>query len=158
MSVHPKIIAAEVSGGDGMRMFLMLDPPTATAQMTKVALVHGKPRFYKPTNVQHAKDILIKHLRPFKPKEPIKGPVELHVLWLFPRGKRHKHGEWRVTKPDTDNLQKLLKDCMTQLQFWQDDSQVVKEICEKRWSDEPCGISITYDELPKVKEGDNYGS
>ena len=31
-----------------------------------------------------------------------------------------------VTKPDTDNLQKLLKDCMTKCGFWKDDAQVVR--------------------------------
>ena len=32
-------------------------------------------------------------------------------------------GEYRTTKPDTDNLQKLLKDCMTATGFWTDDAQ-----------------------------------
>ena len=135
---------------------MLLDPPRTTAQMQKVAIVGGRPRFYKPSNVQKAKDTLIKHLRPFRPKEPIMGPIELHVVWLFPRG-RHKHNEWKITKPDTDNLEKLLKDCMTELGFWHDDAQVVKETCEKRWSDEPTGIHIEYDPLPKIKEADENG-
>ena len=74
------------------------------------------------------------------------------MVWLFPKGKRHKHNEWRITKPDTDNLEKLLKDCMTQVGFWKDDAQVVKEVVEKRWSDEPTGISIQIDTLPKIME------
>ena len=78
------------------------------------------------------------------------GPVELRTLWLFPMGKTHRHGEWRITKPDTDNLQKLLKDCMTKVGFWKDDAQVVREIAEKRWSDEPSGIYIEINELPEV--------
>ena len=78
------------------------------------------------------------------------GPLELKVTWLFPRGKTHKHMEWRVTKPDTDNLEKMLKDCMTHLGFWKDDSQVVKETCEKKWSDEPTGISIQVEILDKI--------
>ena len=47
-----------------------------------------------------------------------------------------------MTRPDTDNLQKLLKDCMTRCGFWKDDAQVVREIVEKRWSDEPTGIFV----------------
>ena len=35
-----------------------------------------------------------------------------------------------VTKPDTDNLQKMLKDCMTQ-RILERYAQVVKETCEK---------------------------
>ena len=45
------------------------------------------------------------------------------------------------TKPDTDNLQKLLKDCMTAEHFWTDDALVCSEITEKFWADTP-GIWI----------------
>lgn len=134
-----------------MKIFLMLDPPRTTAQMQKVTVVNNKPRFYKPANVRKARDSLIKHLRPFKPSAALEGPIELNVSWLFPKG-RHKAGEWKVTKPDTDNLQKMLKDCMTEVGFWKDDAQVVKETCEKRWSDEPVGISIEVNILPKIME------
>ena len=113
--------------------------------------------FYQPEKLNEAKRIFRLHLRPFKPKEPLVGPVELHVSWLFPRGKRHKHKEWRVTKPDTDNLQKMLKDVMTDLGFWVDDAQVVKEHVEKIWSDEPTGISIEIIELAKIKEDKSDG-
>ena len=135
-----------------MRIFLLLDPPTATAQERQVTIVHNKPVFYQPEKLKEAKRILRLHLRPFKPKTPLTGPVELRVSWLFPRGKRHKHKEWRVTKPDTDNLQKMLKDVMTDLGFWVDDAQVVNEHVEKIWSDEPTGISIEIVELSKIKE------
>ena len=135
-----------------MKIFLLLDPPTITAQETKVVIVHGKPRFYKPENVAKAKEELKKHLRPFKPEEPLDGPIELKVTWLFPRGKRHRHLEWRTTKPDTDNLEKLLKDCMTQLGFWKDDALVVRETVEKLWSDEPTGIALEIEILGDRKE------
>lgn len=52
-----------------------------------------------------------------------------------------------TTKPDTDNLQKLLKDCMTKLGYWQDDAQVASEIVEKFWAD-TVGIYIKIEELP----------
>lgn len=135
-----------------MRIFLLIDPPTVTAQESQVAVVRNKPVFYKPEKLKEAKREIIKHLMPFKPYKPYEGAIELHVVWLFPKGKRHKHNEWRITKPDTDNLEKLLKDCMTQVGFWKDDAQVVKEVVEKRWSDEPTGISIQIDTLPKIME------
>ena len=135
-----------------MKMILVLDPPTATAQERQVAVVRNKPVFYQPEKLKAAKRILALHLLPFKPVEPLACPIELHVSWLFPRG-RHKHKEWRITKPDTDNLQKMLKDVMTDLGFWKDDALVVKEVVEKVWSDEPTGIDIEIIELPKFKEG-----
>lgn len=133
-------------------MFLLMNPPTVTAQESKVAVVRNKPIIYKPEKIKQAKKELIKHLMPFKPKEQMQGPIELKVVWLFPRGKRHKHFEWRVTRPDTDNLEKMLKDCMTEVGFWKDDALVVSETVYKIWSDEPTGISIELNALDKIAE------
>ena len=69
------------------------------------------------------------------------GPVALTVEWRFAT-KTHKEGTYRVTRPDTDNLQKLLKDCMTRVGFWRDDAQVCREEVTKRWSREKHGIHI----------------
>jgi len=135
-----------------MKIFLLLDPPTITAQENKVALVNHKPIFYKPEKLKQARRTLITHLKPFRPEKPMEGPLELNVIWRFPKGKRHSHYEWRVTKPDTDNLEKMLKDCMTEVGFWIDDAQVVVEHVEKLWSDEPTGISIEIKLLSKIKE------
>ena len=135
-----------------MKLFLLMEPPTVTAQQAKVAVVGNRPMFYKPEKVKAARQMLIRHLRPFKPDTPYEGPLELHVIWKFPRGKRHKNFEWRITKPDTDNLQKMLKDCMTEVGFWIDDAQVVVEHVEKLWSDDPTGISIEIEVLSKIKE------
>lgn len=133
-------------------MFLLMNPPTVTAQESKVAVVRNKPIIYKPEKIKQAKKEIIKHLMPFKPKEPMQGPIELKVVWLFPRGRRHKHFEWRTTRPDTDNLEKLLKDCMTEVGFWEDDALVVSETVYKIWSDEPTGISIEIKPLERIAE------
>ena len=130
-----------------MEFFIAIDPPTSTAQMKQVRVVKGKPVFYDPPAVKAARNMLTAHLAIHKPDKPMTGPVALRVLWLFPKGKSHKNGEWRITKPDTDNLQKLLKDCMTRCGFWKDDAQVVSETVEKRWADDPCGLYIGVNEL-----------
>ena len=135
-----------------MNFFIAMKPPTATAQEKKVNTVKGKPVFYDPPAVKAAREKITAYLCEHRPVKPMSGAIELRTLWLFPRGKAHKHGEWRITKPDTDNLQKLLKDCMTKVGFWKDDAQVVREIAEKRWSDEPCGIYIEINELLEVSK------
>ncbi len=135
-----------------MRFFIATKPPTATAQEKKVAVVKGRPIFYDPPAVKAAKKVLTSHLVLHRPDEPLTGALTLRTMWLFPRGKSHKNGEWRITKPDTDNLQKLLKDCMTKTGFWHDDAQVVREVVEKKWSDEPCGIDIEIIELEEVQQ------
>jgi Holliday junction resolvase RusA-like endonuclease len=135
-----------------MNFFIQMNPPTATAQEKKVRVVHGKPLFFDPAPVKQAKQELTGYLMPHKPNVPLEGPLSLSVIWLFPKGKSHKHGEWRVTRPDTDNLEKMLKDCMTRTGFWKDDAQVVHEVVEKRWSDEPSGIYIEIEKLEDSHE------
>ena len=68
-------------------------------------------------------------------------------MWKFPKRKADKFvGEkWKTTKPDTDNLQKGLKDCMTKCGFWEDDAQVVIEHVSKVWTSGQTGIQITID-------------
>ena len=86
-------------------------------------------------------DELLKHA----PERPLNGPITLVTIWEYPRGK-HKHGEYKTTKPDTDNMVKLLKDCMTKAGFWTDDAQVAAETVLKIWSDEP-GIGVYVEEI-----------
>jgi len=68
--------------------------------------------------------------------------------WCFPRGV-HKDGEYRITKPDTDNLQKMFKDVMTHLGFWKDDALVASDLCEKFWAEIP-GIYIKIQPLSEI--------
>ncbi|MBR1384057.1 MAG: RusA family crossover junction endodeoxyribonuclease, partial [Ruminococcus sp.] len=106
-------------------------PPTVTYQEKKIHVVKNKPVPYEPPELTDARAKLTAHLAQHSnPFFPYKTGVRLTVKWLFPKGK-HKHGEYRITKPDTDNLQKLLKDCMTAVGFWTDDALVASEICEK---------------------------
>lgn len=124
-----------------LQFFLPMEPPTATQQMHQVRMVRGKPQFYEPMEVKQARAKLLTALCRHKPDEPVTVGVRLTVKWCFPAGKNHRNGEWRVTKPDTDNLQKLLKDVMTGCGFWADDALVCSEIVEKFWADTP-GIFI----------------
>ena len=124
-----------------MKFKLDMVPSTVTAQEKKVCVVKGRPVFYDPMPVKKAKAELMANLRLHSPALPMEGALELTAVWRFPKGKSHKDGEWRVTRPDTDNLQKMLKDCMTKTGYWKDDAQVVREVVEKRWAEVP-GIDI----------------
>lgn len=133
----------------GMRtiteFFLAMVPPEVTYQEHKVAVIKGKPVFYDPPEVKAAKQKLTGHLARHKPRKRYECGVRLITRWCFPRG-RHKDGEYRITKPDTDNLQKMLKDCMTMCGFWKDDALVASELTEKFWAEIP-GIYIRIEEL-----------
>ena len=120
-------------------------PPTCTHQEKQVHVVNDRPVFYDPPEVKQARQKLCGYLAKHKPEKRYECGVRLFVQWCFPRG-RHKDGEYRITKPDTDNLQKLLKDCMTVCGFWKDDALVASEIVEKFWAEIP-GIYIRIEEV-----------
>lgn len=105
-------------------------------------MINGKPVFYDGSELKAARQKLIGHLFRHKPRKRYECGVRLMVRWCFPKG-RHRDGEYRITKPDTDNLQKLLKDCMTVCNFWKDDALVASELVEKFWADIP-GILMLY--------------
>lgn len=120
--------------------------PTVTHQEKQVHVVNGKPVFYEPEELKAARTKLLAHLGQHVPKERYIGPVRLITKWCFPVLGKHQNGEYKTSKPDTDNLVKLLKDVMTELHFWKDDAQVASEITEKFWSDLP-GIYVKVESL-----------
>ena len=129
-----------------LEFFLPMIPPTCTHQEKQVRVVGGRPVFYDPPAVREARQKLLAHLSRHRPERPLEGALELVVMWCFPLSGSHRDGDYRTSRPDTDNLQKLLKDCMTELKFWKDDAQVACEICEKFWAEVP-GIYVWAEEI-----------
>lgn len=127
------------------RRWIPMIPPTVTAQEHKVTVRNGKPVFYDPPELKEARAKLTAHLAQHKPEKPYTCGVRLITRWCFPV-EGHADGEYRTTKPDTDNLQKMLKDCMTKCYFWQDDALVASELCEKFWAEIP-GIFVRIEVL-----------
>lgn len=130
-----------------MKFKLKMIPPTATAQQKGERVVGGCIHHYKKKNVAQAEAILRDALLPYVPAEPITDkPIRLVTRWLFPypkSAKKHQPGRkrWKITRPDTDNLNKLLKDVMTDMGFWKDDALISEECIAKAYDDEP-GIEI----------------
>ena len=106
--------------------------PTVTAQEKginwKTRSVYTKPK------VEAVKNQYIAMLVNNRPAEPLAGAVALKVSFRFPVTRGHKEGEWKISKPDTDNMLKLLKDCATACGYWTDDSQVSAELVTKKYS------------------------
>lgn len=128
--------------------FMPMIPPTVTAQEKNLTTIHGKPFMYDSVEIKNAKQKFKAHLMKHKPAQPYTSAIQLVVKWCFPIKGKHADGEYKTSKPDTDNLQKLLKDCMTKTGFWKDDALVCSEICQKFWAKIP-GIFICVEELPK---------
>ncbi|MHB1167047.1 MAG: RusA family crossover junction endodeoxyribonuclease [Carboxydocellales bacterium] len=126
--------------------FMAIRPPTKTHQEKQVKVVNGKPVFYEPAELKAVRAKLQAHLAGRVPDKKFTGAVRLVTKWCFPITGKHQDGEYKTTKPDTDNMVKLLKDVMTDLGYWTDDALVASEIIEKFYSDIP-GIYIAIESL-----------
>lgn len=126
--------------------FMPMKPPTVTHQEKQVHVVNGKPYFYEPDELKAARSKLAAHLSRHIPEIKYSGGVRLITKWCFPITGNHKDGEYKITKPDLDNLQKLLKDVMTDLNYWGNDALVASEIAEKFYASIP-GIYIGIETL-----------
>ncbi|SDR82617.1 Holliday junction resolvase RusA (prophage-encoded endonuclease) [Paenibacillaceae bacterium GAS479] len=124
----------------------MKNPPTVTHQQKQVRVLNDKPVFYEPDELKAARAKLMAHLGQHVPERAYTKPVRLYVKWCYPVKGNYTDGQYKHTKPDLDNIQKLLQDVMTDLNFWKDDAQVVSLIAEKFWAQLP-GIYIRIEEL-----------
>ena len=127
---------------------LKMIPPTATAQQKGECVRAGYIHHYKKKNVAAAEAVLRDALLPYVPEAPIEDKaIRFSTCWMFPypkSAKKHKPGfdRWKITRPDADNLNKMLKDVMTDMGFWKDDALICEELVRKVYSDEP-GIEIS---------------
>ena len=128
-----------------VHFFLSMEPPTKTQQEHRIGKrKDGSLYIYEDRDLKEAR-LKLRHALNKIEHECFDGKIRLTVKWLFPRGS-HPDGEYKPTKPDTDNLNKMLKDEMTNTGFWKDDAQVVSEIIEKFWAEHP-GIFVNIEEI-----------
>lgn len=138
--------------------FLPMIPPTVTQQEHEFKVVKGRVVVYDPPRLKDARQKFMDHLKAQKHRIPgwdyvfpMDGPVRLVTKWIWPVDAEHKNGTWKITKPDTDNLIKLFKDCMTRTHYWHDDAQVCSEVTEKFYGDRP-GIFVQVEPIGKYDE------
>lgn len=119
--------------------------PTAQARARHGRTKSGLNVTFKSANQRANERTLEALLAPYAPKQPLSGPLVLEFVAALPVGKSDskKLREAKLTglvapekKPDLDNILKNLMDCMTRLQFWTDDVQVVCLRCEKIYAEQ----------------------
>ena len=127
-----------------MTMLKFTLPIVPTAQARVKVAVRGKfAQAYKTAgqkaNERTLEACLLRHV----PDKPMTGPLRLDfVAYLpVPRSDSKKAREGKLSgeilptkKPDLDNVCKNLLDCMTRLQFWHDDAQLVILTCRKSYA------------------------
>jgi Holliday junction resolvase RusA-like endonuclease len=76
-----------------------------------------------------------------RPNPPLEGPLRVNLFFFMPRPMSHylranlrkNAPEWHTIKPDRDNLDKAVLDCLTRAGFWIDDCQVCAGELRKRY-------------------------
>jgi len=120
--------------------FIPMDIPKVTHQQKRVNFQTRS--FYEDKRLASARDYFMIMLKSLVPEKPLEAPILLKVMWCFYTKDKRKWDKYKTTRPDLDNHQKLLQDCMTKLGFWQDDAQIATLIITKIWDMEE-GIEIT---------------
>ena len=140
--------------------FLRMEPdiPHLTHQNgIKPTIRKNRATMYKTQELKNLEAKFLAYIRPYAPPQPWSGPVLLETDWLFlaPKKLNLLDGEleWKITRPDSDNLVKTFKDCIAQAGFVKDDAQICLERSGKYFSPEKVshGIKVSISQLPKLK-------
>jgi Holliday junction resolvase RusA-like endonuclease len=109
----------------------------------------GQARVYDPGTAEGWKGAIALAARSHLPVEPLQGPVRVSIELRFrrprahyvagkpERGLRPRAPALHTGKPDRDNCEKALLDCLTQLGMWHDDGQVCGGEVSKIYGDAP---------------------
>ncbi len=127
--------------------------PTVTQQEHELAVNRrtGKPYVHDSTELKQARISFRAHLSTHRPPEPFTGALSLSVTWIFrDNGANHKEREYKTSRPDTDNMIKMLKDEMAYCGFFRNDAHVAVEVNRKLWSRDFEGIIVEVAALPEV--------
>ena len=117
--------------------------PKGTHQQKGVSVQGGRPHFYEKGNIRALRQTyhhkIFKYLYERKIQlEKLIGPVKVSILFNFSIKDKKKWGLPKDTRPDADNLAKLLLDVMSD--FWFDDAQVACLEVRKFYAENPSVI------------------
>jgi Holliday junction resolvase RusA-like endonuclease len=123
-------------------------PPTITAQMKRVVVIAGRPRFFHSREMQQQEALWSALLQPYQPTQPLDGPLALSIRLIYPHLKSVRKTDVhkllpKTSSPDLDNAIKMLADLLTKLRFIADDSRVARLTAEKFFGpDSQAGVEI----------------
>jgi len=135
------------------QIFIPCVPPKATHQGSAMILRRrdGTPFVGKASNSAgaKAKKTLLTLLLCHAPKRSFEGPTEVEVKLVFPWRKSEPKKNKAlgimpmVTKPDLDNLSKMIVDSMADANWFSGGDQQVHLLTLSKWWGDEVGITIT---------------
>lgn len=122
--------------------------PSGTAQQRKIAMNNGMIRSYPSKSLQRTRAIYDKALAPITP-EHLTGAIKLTLVFYYATSdKKKRQLEYKVTRPDCDNLAKVFIDSLMHHGWFEDDSQICTLSVSKRWSDRAMILMEIEEEVP----------
>lgn len=114
--------------------------PSSTAQQRKI----GGNRTHPTQGLRYARAAWQALFEAYSPAFPVpKGAAVILFVDLYYHTSNPKlDGKFKTTRPDGDNLIKVIKDAMTKCGFWEDDSQVQERIF-RYWTSGEEHVEIT---------------
>lgn len=100
----------------------------------------GRASVYNPATAEGWKGFIALAARNHLPPSPLDCPVRVDVSFFFARParllrKRDPDGPiLHTAKPDRDNLDKAVLDCLTSIGMWRDDALVCSGLIEKHYT------------------------
>lgn len=129
-----------------MKIIINCIPPKHTAQASNKILKTKDGRFFigKKSDSKGAqtRNDLFMLLYPYRPQKAFIGALKVKIKWVYPfrksEPKKNRIADlYCDTRPDVDNLCKLLFDVLTKIGYWVDDSQIADLHFVKCWGDNP---------------------
>lgn len=116
--------------GKMLKVFISCEKlPKATAQQKGVSIAkNGKPHFYEKKKVTNARNFYADAIRKKMKQagwETCECPVSVRMNFVFTQKTKPKT-EFKTTRPDLDNLMKLILDAATDAGAWRDDALIVE--------------------------------
>ncbi len=133
--------------------FISGDVPTCTAQERRI--VWSRRMTYLPEKVKTAKKNYYNASIKYAPVKPLDEALEVEYNFHFYQ-KNGKIGQYKMTKPDCDNLAKLLTDSLADAGFFINDSRISRLVVTKDFvEDGQQGVNV---KIRTLKEGDESES
>ncbi len=101
----------------------LFDIPSSTPQQRKL----GSKGTHPTEGLRYARAAWQALLEKHRPTKPMEGPIRLNVTLLYHVKRKTPFFAPKTTRPDGDNLLKIIKDAATRAGWWFDDAQVFRE-------------------------------
>lgn len=119
------------------------DIPNSTPQQRKL----GGGATHPTQGLRYARAAWRALVEPYRPAKPMAGAVRLKVILCYHTDDEKKWHKYKTTRPDGDNLLKIIKDAMTKAGYWKDDAQVAVEYINRQYVRASDYVDIEVEEL-----------